>query len=61
LSASKREKRQEEELKKLERNEHSFEAHVTKWPDLEAEVNFYIKGYRNNRILMSTKVIIFNL
>jgi len=52
-------KRQEEELKKLERNKHSFEARVAKWPNLEAEVKMCTRSYRNNEILMSAKVIIF--
>jgi hypothetical protein len=52
-------KKLEEELKKLERDKHSIEVRVAKWPDLEEEVKMWIRGHRNNGILLSTKVIVF--
>ena len=49
-STPKREKRQEEELKKLQRNKNFLDTRVAKWPDLEAEEKMWIRGYRNNGV-----------
>jgi hypothetical protein len=52
-------KKQQEELQRLQKNKHSFHAHIAKWPDLEAEVKKLIAYHRNNRISASAKMIIF--
>jgi type IV secretory pathway VirJ component len=50
-------RRKEEQLQ----TEQTLLMPVTKWPDLEAEVNNWLTHHKNNRISVVTKMIIFKV